>query len=335
MGRVKLKKRMNVVHVRDQKHELTPPRNSGNEEVTAFLPRDIVYKQDKQLQDLGISQGCLGGDNGSCPGGYLGGYFRIRQSVVLCYWLIPKSCNFLSRLYTISLGGKAVTFLLPLSQGYLPRKANYCCIFLAAETLLLSIPRRSIGHFLPRWESPASAGNSAIGKKICTILLKSAMAGNLLPRSVDGKSPAHSVGGKICCPDRKSPARGVGGKLPARGVGGIACLGGFTNSAPADVIVAALVGSECYQPGTASVQLPICYRSGKRSRLDQEVHIKLRVVPSISDSIELRCDNNGAIAQAKEPRSYQRSKHILRRFHLKREIIDRGDVEIYKVHTDD
>ncbi|KAK8662652.1 hypothetical protein V6N13_024543 [Hibiscus sabdariffa] len=62
---------------------------------------------------------------------------------------------------------------------------------------------------------------------------------------------------------------------------------------------------------------------------------ELGVVPSISDAMELYCDNNGAIAQAKEPRSHQRSKHILRHFHLIREIIDRGDVEICKVHTDD
>ncbi|KAK8540281.1 hypothetical protein V6N12_046568 [Hibiscus sabdariffa] len=41
-----------------------------------------------------------------------------------------------------------------------------------------------------------------------------------------------------------------------------------------------------------------------------------KVVPSISDAIELHCDNNGAIAQAKEPRSHQRSKHILSHFHL-------------------
>ncbi|KAK9044819.1 hypothetical protein V6N11_058710 [Hibiscus sabdariffa] len=61
----------------------------------------------------------------------------------------------------------------------------------------------------------------------------------------------------------------------------------------------------------------------------------LGVIPSISDAVDLYCDNNGAIAQAKEPRSHQRSKHILRRFHLIREIIDRGDVEICKVHTDD
>ncbi|KAK8708468.1 hypothetical protein V6N13_059508 [Hibiscus sabdariffa] len=62
---------------------------------------------------------------------------------------------------------------------------------------------------------------------------------------------------------------------------------------------------------------------------------ELGVVPSISDALELYCDNNGAIAQAKEPRSHQRSKHILRRFDLIREIVDRGNVEICKVHTDD
>ncbi|KAL4367551.1 hypothetical protein GQ457_05G023190 [Hibiscus cannabinus] len=61
----------------------------------------------------------------------------------------------------------------------------------------------------------------------------------------------------------------------------------------------------------------------------------LGVIPSIVDAVDLYCDNNGAIAQAKEPRSHQRSRHILRRFHLIREIIDRGDVEICKVHTDD
>ena len=46
----------------------------------------------------------------------------------------------------------------------------------------------------------------------------------------------------------------------------------------------------------------------------------LGVVPSIADPIDLYCDNNGAIAQAKEPRSHSRAKHILRRYHLIREI---------------
>ncbi|PKI58419.1 hypothetical protein CRG98_021177 [Punica granatum] len=56
--------------------------------------------------------------------------------------------------------------------------------------------------------------------------------------------------------------------------------------------------------------------------------------PSIADPVELYYDNNGAIAQAKEPRSHQRSKHILRRFHLIRKIVDRGDVKICRIPTD-
>ncbi|KAK8560264.1 hypothetical protein V6N12_013064 [Hibiscus sabdariffa] len=69
------------------------------------------------------------------------------------------------------------------------------------------------------------------------------------------------------CHGGKSPARGVGGKSSAwAGKSGLAgnmtdsaqlCHGRFTNSAPVDAIVAALAGSECHQPGTASVQLPI------------------------------------------------------------------------------
>ena len=61
---------------------------------------------------------------------------------------------------------------------------------------------------------------------------------------------------------------------------------------------------------------------------------ELGVVASASSPMDLYCDNSGAIAQAKEPRSHQKSKHILRRFHLIREIVERGDVKICKVQTD-
>ena len=61
----------------------------------------------------------------------------------------------------------------------------------------------------------------------------------------------------------------------------------------------------------------------------------LGMVPSVADPIDLYCDNNGAIAQAKEPRSHSKAKHILRKYHLIREINGRGDINICKVHTDD
>ncbi|VFQ86939.1 unnamed protein product [Cuscuta campestris] len=60
---------------------------------------------------------------------------------------------------------------------------------------------------------------------------------------------------------------------------------------------------------------------------------ELGVVPSIKNPIPLFCDNNGAIAQAKEPRSHQKTKHIVRRYHIIREIVARGDVEICKIDS--
>ena len=61
----------------------------------------------------------------------------------------------------------------------------------------------------------------------------------------------------------------------------------------------------------------------------------LGVVLAISYLVPLLCDNNGTIAQAKEPRSRHKSKHILRRFHLIREIITRGDVVVKRVSSTD
>ncbi|VFR03165.1 unnamed protein product [Cuscuta campestris] len=62
---------------------------------------------------------------------------------------------------------------------------------------------------------------------------------------------------------------------------------------------------------------------------------KLGVVPSSRDPIPLFCDNTRAVAQAKEPWSHQKTKHIVRRYHIIREILECGDVEFCKIGTDD
>ena len=62
--------------------------------------------------------------------------------------------------------------------------------------------------------------------------------------------------------------------------------------------------------------------------------MKLGVVPSIVRPITLYyC--NGAITQKKETRSHQRSKHVLRKYHVIREIICRNNVKIERVPTED
>ncbi|KAL0394485.1 UNVERIFIED_CONTAM: Retrovirus-related Pol polyprotein from transposon TNT 1-94 [Sesamum latifolium] len=60
---------------------------------------------------------------------------------------------------------------------------------------------------------------------------------------------------------------------------------------------------------------------------------ELGVVPSIAEPVVIFCDNNGAIAQAKEPRSHHRYKHILRRYHLLRETVSRGDYRMDQVSS--
>ncbi|KAL0439750.1 UNVERIFIED_CONTAM: hypothetical protein Slati_2458000 [Sesamum latifolium] len=60
---------------------------------------------------------------------------------------------------------------------------------------------------------------------------------------------------------------------------------------------------------------------------------ELGVVPSIAESVVIFCDNNETIAQAKELRSHHRSKHILRCYHLLREMVSRGDCRMDRVSS--
>ena len=49
--------------------------------------------------------------------------------------------------------------------------------------------------------------------------------------------------------------------------------------------------------------------------------------------ITLFCDNNGAVAQSKDPRNHKKGKHIVRKYHIIRDIIARGDVVVAKIES--
>ena len=59
------------------------------------------------------------------------------------------------------------------------------------------------------------------------------------------------------------------------------------------------------------------------------------VIPNGVASVPVFCDNTGANAQAKEPKSHQKFKHVLRKYHILREIVERGEVSIDKVGSAD
>ena len=56
--------------------------------------------------------------------------------------------------------------------------------------------------------------------------------------------------------------------------------------------------------------------------------------PNAQSPLNLYCDNNGAIAQAKEPRNHQKNKYVLQKFHLIREFVEQGEIKICKIYTD-
>ncbi|TYK26489.1 retrovirus-related pol polyprotein from transposon tnt 1-94 [Cucumis melo var. makuwa] len=60
----------------------------------------------------------------------------------------------------------------------------------------------------------------------------------------------------------------------------------------------------------------------------------LEVIPNMQLPITLYCDNSGAVANSREPRSLKREKHIERKYHLIREIVHRGDVIVTKISSE-
>ena len=59
--------------------------------------------------------------------------------------------------------------------------------------------------------------------------------------------------------------------------------------------------------------------------------MELGVVPASLSPITLYCYNSGAVAQSKEPRNHGKGKHVERKYHLIRDIVQRGDVTVTKI----
>src|SRR3989337_599258 len=60
----------------------------------------------------------------------------------------------------------------------------------------------------------------------------------------------------------------------------------------------------------------------------------LGVVPSALDPVEIYCDNSGVVAQAREPSSHHKTRHIQCKYKLIRHHVEEGLVKVCKVHTD-
>ena len=59
--------------------------------------------------------------------------------------------------------------------------------------------------------------------------------------------------------------------------------------------------------------------------------MELEVVPLVQQPLTVYCDSSGSVAQSKEPRSHKSQKHVQRKYHLVREIVQSGDIAITKI----
>ena len=61
----------------------------------------------------------------------------------------------------------------------------------------------------------------------------------------------------------------------------------------------------------------------------------LEVIPNLKQPMVVYCDNSGAVTNSKEPNSHQRGKHIERKFHHIRKIVEHRDVTVCKIKSED
>ena len=59
----------------------------------------------------------------------------------------------------------------------------------------------------------------------------------------------------------------------------------------------------------------------------------MEVIPYMDKPIILYCDNSGTVVNSRELRNHKRRKHIEMKYHVIREIVNRGDVINTKIPT--
>ena len=92
------------------------------------------------------------------------------------------------------------------------------------------------------------------------------------------------------------------------------------------------VKQSSFADSTMVVEYIVASESVKEAIWLKNFLLDLGVVPSAQSAITLYCDNSGAVANAKEPRSHKGGKHIKRKYHLIREIVSRGDTVVSRLH---
>ena len=95
------------------------------------------------------------------------------------------------------------------------------------------------------------------------------------------------------------------------------------------------VKQSCFSDSTMEAEYIAASEAVKEVVWFRNVLRDLEVIPNFEQPMIVYCDNSGAVANSKEPRSHQRGKNIERKFHLIREIVKHGDAMVCKIKLED
>ena len=82
---------------------------------------------------------------------------------------------------------------------------------------------------------------------------------------------------------------------------------------------------------TKEAEYVVACEAAKEAVRLRKLLVDLEVVPDMDNPLTLYCDNSGVVTNSKEPRNHKKGKHIERKYHLIREIVQMGDVTVTKI----
>ena len=91
------------------------------------------------------------------------------------------------------------------------------------------------------------------------------------------------------------------------------------------------IKQSCIANSTMKSKYVVAYEASKEPIWLRNFLKDLEVVTSVESTLTLYCDNSDAVANSKESRTHKKWKHIERKYHLIREIIQRDDIVVTKI----
>ena len=94
------------------------------------------------------------------------------------------------------------------------------------------------------------------------------------------------------------------------------------------------VKQKCIADSTMEAEYVAASEAAKEAVWLKNFLMDLGMVTNLLKSITIYCDNYGAVANLKESRAQKASKHIEMKYHIIKNIVQRGDIQVDKIASE-